>query len=66
MLVTVIPIVAGVLGTIFKGLVKRLKLSRDHPTTALSRSASILRKVGDLRRFTVTQIPMRNHQLILE
>ena len=70
--VTVIPIVNGVLGTIPKGLERRLKeleicgRIETVKTTALLRSTRILKKSpGNLRRFAVIQTPMKNHQLML-
>ena len=65
---SVIPIVIDALGTITRGLVKgmedleiggRVKIIQ---TTALLRSARILKIPGDLRRIAVTQTPVENHQ----
>ena len=70
MKVTVIPIVIGVLGTIPKSLVKglddleiRARVETIQITVSL-RLARILRRVLETR-FAVTQIPVKNHQLML-
>ena len=67
MKVTVIPIVFRTPGTIPNGLVKGIKvlkirgLVETMQTAVLLRSVRILgRSPGDLRRFAVTQIPVRN------
>ena len=69
MKVIMIPIVVGALGTVFKGLEKRLvKLETQSKiksilTMALSRLTRILGTV--LKRLVVTQTPVRDHQLTL-
>ena len=59
MKVTIVPIVIGALGAITKGLLKGLEDSiaknGQNPETS----------PGDLRRLTVTQTPVKNHQLTL-
>ena len=72
MKVTVIPVVIGALGTIQKGLVKGLedfgkkKTSRDHPDNSnIEIGQNTEKSFGDLRKLTVTQTPVRNHQLLL-
>ena len=72
MKVTIVPIVIGALGTVTKGLLKGLEdlevggwvetiqndsIAEDGQNTETS--------PGDLRRLAVTQIPVKNHQLIL-
>ena len=63
-----IPIVVGALGTITKGLAKRLEdleirgQVETIQTTALLRLARILE---DLWRLAVTQTPVEDHQLTL-
>ena len=69
MKVTIIPIVIGALGIVTKGLVQELEdleitgQVKTIQTTALLRSARILRNPGDLRRSGVTQTLVRNHWL---
>ena len=65
MKVTVIPIVIGVLETISKGFVKRLKnlererTSGDHPNCSIIKIGQNTEKSpGDLRRLAVTQTPV--------
>ena len=54
-----------------KGLLKRLEdlevggRVETIQTTALLRTARILRSPGDLRRLAVTQTPVKNHRLTL-
>ena len=65
--VTAIRIVIGALGTVTKGLVQGqedLEIRgrvETIQTTALLRSARILRIPGDLRRLSVTQTPVKDH-----
>ena len=65
---TLIQIVTGDIGTVHKGLWKRLeeldiRLRIDNiETTVLLKSARILR--SDLRRFVVNQTPGKDQQLI--
>ena len=71
MQVTIIPIVIGAFGKVTKGLLKGLEelevggRMETIQTTALLRTARILRRVMEMRRFAVTQIPVKNHQLTL-
>ena len=72
MKVTVIPTVICALGAVTKGFVKRQEeleirgWEEISQTTALLRLARILRRVLiDLRRLTVTQTPVEDHQLML-
>ena len=71
MQVTIIPIVIGAFGTVTRGLLKGLEdmevggRVETIQTTALLRTARILRCPGDLRRLTVTQTPVKNHRLTL-
>ena len=62
------PIVIGALRTIPKGLVKGLenrnqKTSGDHPDYSIIKNTE--KSLEDLRRLTVTQTPMKDHQLML-
>ena len=60
-----IPIGSGALGTIPKGLVKRLERFQIRGYSDHS-EYSITKKIpGNLRRLTVTQTPSKNHQLTL-
>ena len=64
MKVSMIPLVVGALGTILKGLVKRLKdlEIRDHPDYNITEiSQNTEKNPGDLRRLAVTQISVKNH-----
>ena len=72
MKVTVITIVIGAVGTVTKGLIKGLKdlknkmTGEDQPTYSIIKiSQDTEESPGVLRRFVVTQTPVRNHQLIL-
>ena len=67
-----IPIVVGALGTIPKGLVKKngrlgnKRKSKDHPDSSIIKIGQYTEKsLWDLMKFAVTQIPVRNHQLML-
>ena len=70
MKVTIIPIDA--FGTVTKGLLKGLEdlevgeRVETIQTTALLRTAIILRTPRDLRRLAVTQTPVKDHQLKLK
>ena len=70
MKVTIVPIVIGAFGTITKGLLKGLEdlevgeRVETIKMTALLRTVRIL-SPGDLKKLVVTQIPVKNHQLIL-
>ena len=72
MKVMIIPIMIGAFGTVTKGLLggredsEAGRRSETIQTTALSRTARILRRVpGDLRRLAVTQTPVKDHQMSL-
>ena len=71
MIVTFIPIIIGALSTVIKRLIKgsvhlEIKgLVETIQTTALLRSARVLRSPGDLRRLAVTQTPVKDHHLTL-
>ena len=73
MKVTVIPIVIGVLGPVTKGLVLGLESSEnkrtsgDHPDYSIPEIGQNTEKSpgGDLRRFVVTQTPVKNHRLMM-
>ena len=71
MKVTIVPIVIGALGTVTKGLLKGLEdlevggWVETIQTTALLRTARILRRDWDLRRLDVTQTPVKDFQLML-
>ena len=69
MKMAVIPIVIGALGTDTKGLVQGLgneKMSGDHPNyNIIEIGQSTEKSPGDLRRFAITQSPVRNHYLTL-
>ena len=68
MKVPVIPIVIGVLAVVFKGLVMGLEdsemsTSGDLPNCSILKIGQNTEKCpGYLRRFAVTQTPLRNHQ----
>ena len=71
MKVTIMPIVIGAFGTVTKGLLKGLEdlevggWVEPIQTTALLKTAKILKGPGDLRRLAVTQSPVKNYQLTL-
>ena len=66
MKVTVIPIVIDALGTIPKGLVKGLEaLEITEQVETMKIGQNTEKSPGDLRKFAVTQTPVRNHQLML-
>ena len=66
--VTIIPIVIGVFSTVTEGLLKALEdleireQLETIQTTALLKTARILRRVLELGRLSVTQISMKDHQ----
>ena len=72
MQVKIIPIVIGAFGTVTKGLLKGLEdldIGRrvdTIQTTALLRTGQNTEKSsGDLRRLALTQVPVKNHRLML-
>ena len=71
MRVTIVPIVIGAFGTVTIGLRKDLgnfswRTRRDHPNDSIIENDQNSEKSpGDLRRLTVTQTPVKNHQLPL-
>ena len=72
MIVTIVPIVTGALGTITKGIIKRLRrlgsrrTGRDYPNDNIAKNGqNPVTSPGDLRRLAVTQTPVKNHQLTL-
>ena len=67
MKVTVIPVVIGALGTIPIILVKGLEdlEIRGQVEAIIKNSQNTKKSPGALRRLTVTQILLRNHQLTL-
>ena len=71
MKVTVMPIITGAFGMISKGFVRTLEeleirgRAETIQTTTLLSSARILRRVLETWGNSVTQAPMRNHQLTL-
>ena len=72
MKVTVITIIIGALGTVTKGLTQGLenwkikRMSRDHPNySIIKNSQNPAENSGDMRRFSITQTPVRNHRLTL-
>ena len=71
MKMTIIPIVIGTLGTVTEVLMQGLEDLKitgwveSVQTPALLRLAKILRRVLKTRRFTVTQTPVKDHQLTL-
>ena len=69
MKVTIIPIVIGAFGTITKGLSMGLgdwTTSGDHPNYKIIENGQDTEKSpGDLRRLSVIQTKVKNHQLKL-
>ena len=68
MKVTIVPIVIGALGTITKGLLKGLEdleIGGLTETIIAKNGQNPETSPGDLRRLTVTQTPVKNHQLTL-
>ena len=65
MKVTVIPIVIGALGAIRKGFLKGLEDKEKSGSSILQGikiGLNTEKNPGDLRRLTVTQTPVKNHQ----
>ena len=64
---TVIPVVISALGTVTKGLVQGLinkRTSGDHSNCNIIEIGQNSKKnPRDLRRLTVTQTPLKNHQV---
>ena len=72
MQVTIIPIVIGAFGTVTERIVKETRglgykrMSGDHPNYyIIENDQNTEKSPGDLRRLTVTQTPVKNHQLML-
>ena len=71
MKVTIIPIVIGGLGTVTGRLIKGLndleirRTSRDYRKFRITEIGQNTKCLGDLRRFAVTQTPVKDHQLTL-
>ena len=68
MQVTIIPVIISALGTVTKGLLKRLEDLKvgDHPNYYIIENGQNTEKsLGDLRGLAVTQTPVKNHQLTL-
>ena len=72
MKVTIIPIVIGAFYTVTKGLSKgpgglgNKRTSEDHPNYYIIENGQNTEKSpGDLRRFTITQTPVKDYQLKL-
>ena len=72
MKVTVIPIVISVLGTVTKGLLRRLeglgnkRSNEDHPNCNIIKIGQNTEKSpGDLKILAVTQTPVEDNQLTL-
>ena len=71
MILTVIPIIIGALGTVTKGLVQGLGLgnkrtSESYPNFSIIKFGQNTEKSpGDLRRLAVSQTQVRNYQLTL-
>ena len=64
--VTTIPIVIGAFGTLTKGPggLRGWRTSGHHPNySAIENGQNTEKSPGDLRRLTVTQAPVRDHQL---
>ena len=69
----VIPLVVRALSTVPKGLIKRLedleirgRVETIQTTAFVVISQNTEKSPGDLRRLSITQIPVKNHQLTLE
>ena len=62
MKVTIIPIVIGAFGTVTKELLKGLE---DLEVGIIENGQNTEKSPGDLRRFAVTQYPVKDHQLTL-
>ena len=72
MKVTIVPIVIGALGTVTKGLLKGLgdleiggQMETIKTTVIAENGHNTETSPGDLRRLSVTQTPVKNHQLTL-
>ena len=72
MQVTIIPIVIGAFGTVTKGLLKGLedlevggRVETVQNYYIIENGQNTEKSPGDLRRFAVTQTPVKNHQLTL-
>ena len=69
MKVTVIPIILGALGTVPKGLERRLEelqIGGDYPDYIFVKVGQNTEKSpGDQKRLAVTQTPAKDHQLTL-
>ena len=65
MKVTVIPIVIGVLGTVTKGLVKGLESGGYLNDSTVEIGQNAEKSPEDLRRLGITQIPVKDHQLMM-
>ena len=72
MKVTIVPIVIGAFGTITKGLLKGLedleaerRVETIQMTAITENGQNTEKSAGDLRRLSVTQTPVKNHQLTL-
>ena len=67
MKVTIVPIVIGAVDTIIKGLLKGLEdMQVGYPNDSITENGQNTEKSpGNLRRLSVTQTPVRNHQLKL-
>ena len=65
MKVTIIPIVIGAFGTVTKGLLKDLEAGGRVETIQIENGQNTEKSPGDLRRLSVAQTPMKDHQLTL-
>ena len=74
MKIRVLPIVIGALGTVPKGLVKRMEdleirglgnKSGDHPNYYITEIGQNIQSPGDFRRYSVTETPVKNHHIAL-
>ena len=68
--VTALPIVIGALGTVTRGLVKGPRglrnKSGDNPDYSIAEAGQNTKKSpGELKRLTITQTPVKDHQLTL-
>ena len=65
---TIIPVVIGAFETVTIGLLKGLEELEVGRRVVMIQTTTILRTVkspGDLRRLTVTETPVKDHQLTL-
>ena len=60
MMVTVIPVIIGALGTISTGLVKGFEDYTNYSIVEVGQNTA--KSPGDLRRLAVNQIPVKDHQ----